>query len=160
MVAESKHMTETRNAAIEALSANLARTVRFVRALKQRFGVPDPASLPLLHRLVEGPARPTELADALHLDLSVVSRQLTSLAERGLVAKTRDPGDGRAHQVEITDAGRALTVEVERIRTEFLASLVREWDETDIHHFANYVHRLSESLDQYECAGRSGDRTS
>jgi DNA-binding MarR family transcriptional regulator len=154
MVAVCKHMSETRNAAVEALSTDLARTVRFVRALKQRYGVPDPASLPLLFQLIEGPKRPTELAEVLHLDLSVVSRQLTSLAERGLVAKTRDPGDGRAHQVEITDAGRALTEQVERIRTEFLAELVREWDEADVRHFSTYLHRLSESLDQHECTGR------
>jgi len=154
MVAQCKHMTETRNAALEALSADMARTVRYVRALKQRYGVPDPASLPLLFRLLDGPTRPTELADALHLDLSVVSRQLTSLSARGLVAKTKDPGDARAHQVEITDAGRALTAEVERIRTEFLASLVQEWDEADVRNFANYLHRLSESLEQNECASR------
>jgi len=76
------------------------------------------------------------------------------LSERGLVAKTRDPGDRRAHQVEITDAGRALTDQVERIRTDFLANLVREWDENDINHFSTYLHRLSESLDQHECTGR------
>ena len=153
-VAWRKHMTETRTAAIEALSADLTRTVGFVRALKQRYGVPDPASLPLLFRLLSGPKRPTELAELLHLDLSVVSRQLTSLSERGLVAKTRDPGDRRANQVEITDAGRALTAQVERIRTDFLANLVSEWDENDVRHFATYLHRLSESLDQHECIGR------
>ena len=154
MVAVCKHMTETRTAALEALSTDLARTVRFVRALKQRYGVPDPASLPLLFRLLEGPTRPTELAEALHIDLSVVSRQLTSLSARDLVAKTKDPGDGRAHQVEITDAGRALTVQVERIRMEFLAGLVQEWDEADVRDFASYLHRLSESLEQTECASR------
>jgi DNA-binding MarR family transcriptional regulator len=152
-------MNETRTAAIEALSADLARTVRFVRALKQRYGVPDPASLPLLFRLLDGPKRSTELAEHLHLDLSVVSRQLTSLSERGLVAKTMDPGDRRAHQVGITDAGRALTTQVEQVRTEFLAGLVRDWDEADVKHFAGYLHRLSESLERNECAGRSGDST-
>jgi DNA-binding MarR family transcriptional regulator len=152
-------MIETRTAAIEALSADLARTVRFVRALKARYGVSDPASLPLLFRLLDGPKRPTELADHLHLDLSVVSRQLTSLSERGLVARTKDPGDRRAHQVEITDAGRALTTQVEQIRTEFLADLVQEWDEADVRHFAGYLRRLSESLDRNECVSRSGERT-
>ena len=154
MVAECKHMNDTRTAAIEALSADLARTVRYVRALKQRYGVSDPASLPLLFRLLDGPRRPTELADALHLDLSGVSRQLTSLSGRGLLAKTKEPGDGRAHQVEITDAGRALTKEVERIRTEFLASLVQDWDEADVRHFAIYLHRLTESLERNDCPSR------
>jgi DNA-binding MarR family transcriptional regulator len=110
--------------------------------------------LPLLFRLLEGPKRPTELAEVLHIDLSVVSRQLTSLSARDLVAKTQDPGDGRAHQVEITDVGRALTKEVGRIRTEFLASLVQDWDEADVRHFATYLHRLSESLERNECASR------
>jgi hypothetical protein len=61
--------------------------------------------------------------------------------------------------VGITDAGRALTSQVEQVRTEFLASLVQEWDEADVRHFAGYLRRLSESLERNECASRSGDST-
>lgn len=147
-------MIDTRHAAIEALSADLARTVGFVRAIKGRYGVSDPASLPLLFRLLQGPTRATELADMLHLDPSVVSRQLASLAARGLVAKTRELDDRRAHLVEITEDGRALTDEVERIRMDFLSTLVSDWEESDIAHFATYLRRLTESLERYQSTDR------
>ncbi len=147
-------MTEIRTAAVEALSTDLTRAIRFIGALKQRYGVPDPASVPLLFRLLDGPKRATELAELLHVDLSVVSRQITSLAARGLVAKTRDDTDRRASSVEITDSGRKVTADVERVRTGFIKGLVTDWDDADVTRFADYFHRLAESLEQSHSAAR------
>jgi DNA-binding MarR family transcriptional regulator len=148
-------MTEIRSAAVEALSTDLTRAIRFVGALKQRYGVSDPASVPLLFRLLDGSKRATELAELLHVDLSVVSRQVTSLAGRGLVVKTRESGDRRASLVEITDAGRTLTTDVERIRTGFIHSLVADWDDADVTQFAHYLHRLTETLEHFHGAPSS-----
>ncbi len=147
-------MTEIRDTAIEGLSTDLTRTFRHIAAFKQRYGVPDPASVPLLFRLLDGPKRATELAELLHVDLSVVSRQISSLAGRDLVAKTRENTDRRASLVEITDAGRALTADVERIRTGFIKSLMTDWDDADVTRFADYFHRLAESLEQSHSAAR------
>jgi DNA-binding MarR family transcriptional regulator len=148
-------MTDIRTAAVEALSTDLTRAIRFVGALKQRYGVSDPASVPLLFRLLDGPKRATELAELLHVDLSVVSRQVTSLAGRGLVVKTKESDDRRASLVEITDAGRTLTADVERIRRGFIHSLVTDWDDADVTQFAHYLHRLTEKLEHYHGAARS-----
>lgn len=147
-------MTEIRDTAIEGLSTDLTRAIRYIGTLKQRYGVPDPASVPLLFRLLDGPKRATELAELLHVDLSVVSRQITSLAARGLVAKTRDDTDRRASSVEITDSGRKVTADVERIRTGFLKGLVTDWDDADVTQFADYLHRLTETLEQFHSAAR------
>lgn len=144
-------MTETpRDAAIAAISNDLTRAIRRISALKQQYGVPDPASLPLLFRLLDGPLRATELAELLHVDLSVVSRQLASLSERGLVVKTRDADDRRAFQVEITEAGRSLVSDVACIRMRYLASLLDEWDTEDVTRFADYLHRLTRALDTHQ----------
>ncbi len=148
-------MTEIRDTAIEGLSTDLTRAIRYIGTLKQRYGVPDPASVPLLFRLLDGPKRATELAELLHVDLSVVSRQVTSLTGRGLVVKTRESDDKRASLVEITDAGRALTADVERIRTGFILSLVTDWDDADVTQFADYLHRLTETLEHFHGVARS-----
>lgn len=54
-----------------------------------------------------GPARLSDLAAGLLLDLSTVSRQVKSLEAQGLVARSGDPDDRRANVVDLTEAGRA-----------------------------------------------------
>ncbi|MHB1009355.1 MAG: MarR family winged helix-turn-helix transcriptional regulator [Propionibacteriaceae bacterium] len=143
-------MTDTpRDAAIAAISDDLTRAIRRIGALKQQYGVPDPASLPLLFRLLDGPLRATELAELLYVDLSVVSRQIASLSDRGLVVKTRDADDRRAFRVEITEAGRSLVSDVACIRQRFLEGLLDEWDTEDVTRFADYLHRLTQALDSH-----------
>ena len=55
-----------------------------------------------------GPVRPSELADQMRLDLSTVSRHITSLVERGLLERTADPEDARAQLVRLTPDGEAV----------------------------------------------------
>ena len=50
----------------------------------------------------------SELAQATHLDRVRTSRAITSLAEKGLVARSARPGDRRRVDVSLTAAGRAL----------------------------------------------------
>ncbi|MBI5069938.1 MAG: MarR family transcriptional regulator [Deltaproteobacteria bacterium] len=68
------------------------------------------------HLLLEidrrGPATGGELALALSLDKSTLSRTLDGLAEARLVAREPHPEDGRAQRVTLTAAGREA---VERI---------------------------------------------
>ncbi len=62
------------------------------------------------HLLLEvdrrGPITARELASALGLDKSTLSRTLDGLAEAALVARAPDPEDGRAQRVTLTAAGR------------------------------------------------------
>lgn len=68
------------------------------------------------HLLLEidrrGPSTGGELAQALSLDKSTLSRTLDGLAEAGLVARAPHPEDGRAQRVTLTAAGHGA---VERI---------------------------------------------
>ena len=48
----------------------------------------------------------TAVADELGYDLSVMSRQAAALVEQGLLVRTRDPRDGRAWRISVTDEGR------------------------------------------------------
>ena len=54
------------------------------------------------------PVRTTELAGALALKSSTVSRHLARLQELGLVQRTGDPADARASLLTLSDSGRRL----------------------------------------------------
>jgi len=57
--------------------------------------------------LSERDVRLTEIADVLRCDISVLSRQVTTLIDQGLVSRLRDPGDGRAWKLRVTEQGEA-----------------------------------------------------
>jgi DNA-binding MarR family transcriptional regulator len=60
-----------------------------------------------------GPVRPVDLADAMTLDASTLTRNLKPLIAAGWLAL--DPGaDGRSRLVRITDSGRAKRTEAQR----------------------------------------------
>ena len=71
------------------------------------------------------PVRTTELASALALKSSTVSRHIARLQRLGLVERTGDPADARASLLTLSDAGRrthaVLTGAWEEILAEQLA---------------------------------------
>ncbi len=69
--------------------------------------------------------RPTEIAAELHLSPSGVTRALLPLEKRGIVQRERDPGDGRASHVALTDAGRALVDDASAQAAERATKLLR-----------------------------------
>jgi DNA-binding MarR family transcriptional regulator len=80
--------------------------------------------LHLLNAECERQRRLTELADETLFTLSGISRIVNNLVERGLVERERDPSDGRANLVTITDAG---TAQLEAIHPEIIALIRRRF---------------------------------
>lgn len=58
------------------------------------------------------PQRISDLGRHVLLSQPALSRLVERLEERGLLARCEDPGDGRAVQVSLTEAGRALQREI------------------------------------------------
>lgn len=90
----------------------LIALVNVKRAFSQRSGgdglTVDPGLFPLLHHLaVAGRMRQGQLASAMRLDASTISRHVRSLARTGLIRAVRDDVDGRAVMLAITEAGRS-----------------------------------------------------
>src|ERR671932_19145 len=54
-----------------------------------------------------GPARVSAVAEALHVDLSVASRQISALTAAGHVRRDPNPQDARSHLVAITASGQS-----------------------------------------------------
>ncbi|MET0190190.1 MAG: MarR family transcriptional regulator [Pseudonocardia sediminis] len=78
-----------------------------------------------------GPRRITELADAEHVSQPGMTGLIGRLATAGLVERSRDPSDGRATLVAITDAGRDYLASVHDERARLLARRVRDLTDDD-----------------------------
>ncbi|HEY3688223.1 MAG TPA: MarR family transcriptional regulator [Streptosporangiaceae bacterium] len=72
----------------------------------------------------DGPARLKALGAAEGVSQPSMSQLVQRLERQGLVARIRDPEDGRASLIEITDAGRGLVADRLRDRHDRLAELL------------------------------------
>jgi DNA-binding MarR family transcriptional regulator len=98
----------------------------------------------LKHR---SPRRITSLAEESRNDLSVLSRQIAALENWGMVERTRDPADGRAFLVSLTDHGRATLAEVWAKRIEELRGDLADFSDAELAHAAIVLDRIAASWD-------------
>jgi DNA-binding MarR family transcriptional regulator len=117
---------------------------RVQRRMQRLAGVElDPSAFVAIMRIAEhGPIRLTDLAHQLWLDLSVVSRKVRQLEDRGLVERVVDPSDARAALVAITDAGREIADRLASGRQQMLDGLFGSWGERDTKRFADLLDRF------------------
>ncbi|WP_280490140.1 MarR family winged helix-turn-helix transcriptional regulator [Nocardia carnea] len=85
------------------------------RPLLEPLGLTHPQYLVMLALWGEGPMSVKAIAEAVQLDSPTLSPLLKRLESAGLVTRRRDPGDERTVVVDLTEAGRALRREAERI---------------------------------------------
>ncbi|HTI33031.1 MAG TPA: MarR family transcriptional regulator [Miltoncostaea sp.] len=111
-----------RLAAVETIARELLpRTSLIARLLLRRASSSlSRAEAGVLSALGERPMRVTELAASQALARPTVTQLVARLAERGLVERGRDPGDGRAVLVSATPAGLEA---LEDLRQEYRALL-------------------------------------
>ena len=64
--------------------------------------------------LARGPLRPTDLAQALNLDASTLTRNLKPLVQAGWLSQD-EGADARSRLISITDAGREKRAEAQRL---------------------------------------------
>jgi DNA-binding MarR family transcriptional regulator len=94
------------------------------------------SAYPLLNQILalqgqEGGGRLTDVAAGLRVAVPTVSRQVRQLEDLGLVVRTKDPVDGRAILLEVTEAGIDA---VARMRTEWhktVAEILESWPPKD-----------------------------
>ena len=134
------------NAEVLAALWDLFMTMTRVRAT----GLGTAPGTSVVIRLAKlGPMRVCDLAAELHLDQSTVSRHLAQLCEQGLVERTPDPTDRRAHVMRATDAGTAMARESITARVAMLEGLIADWSDTDRHDFARLITAFIQKLEQH-----------
>ena len=133
----------THAAAAAGLLAALHETTRCVKDA-QRWSLDGALSglrvLALLDQ--HGPARVSALAEWDHVDASTMSRAVGALADDGLVARTTETGDGRAHLIALTDAGRARLAGARRNAGDLLSRALSGWSAEDIEALTASLRRL------------------
>lgn len=134
-------------AAAELLRA-LAGVKSWFREIQQ--GVYDghsAASLMLLAVLErQGPARVTDLAEVARVDASVMSRQAAHLEAAGLVERSPDPSDGRAHRVGLALAGAEVLRHGRERLVRLLAERLEGWPPEALAEYAATTTRLLADL--------------
>ena len=119
-------------------------SVRHLRAANPGL---DKASVPLLATLEEhSDIRTSDVAAAVELDLSTVSRQLHQLEQLGLVTRRRDGEDGRASRISLTPAGRQSLAIVRDDRAATLDAVFRDWPDDEKRQLLTLLDRLLSSL--------------
>lgn len=103
-----------------------------------------------LHHIHDfGEVRVSEMAAALNLDISTVSRQLKGLLNRGLVERIADPNDARVVLVRLSPLGRRIFAELVGKRRSLFDSALEGWPPQDLD---NLVHLLERMVQDLDCA--------
>lgn len=110
---------------------------------------PGAATAALAAVVAVGPARVSEVAEQMGLDLSTVSRQVAHLRRDGLVEATPDASDGRSQRLSATDAGLAVLRAERRRLVDAVSTRLTAWDDTDLAALTSLLDRLAEDLGQH-----------
>ncbi len=98
-----------------ALSVAARNVVAVYRPFLEPMGLTHPQYLVMLALWQHGPLSVKRLSSLLQLDPGTLSPLVKRLESGGLVRRDRDPRDERSLALALTDAGRALREQAERI---------------------------------------------
>ena len=136
-------------AAPPAVDAMLSALMSVGRLMRQRQADDqvEPGTFWLLKTITHrGPLRISDLATAVQLDTSTVSRHVAQLERTGLIARTPDPADGRAQLVGITDDGQRLLDRAFQRRRELFATTLAGWAPDDVAEFERLLTKFAADL--------------
>ncbi|MGY0498655.1 MarR family winged helix-turn-helix transcriptional regulator [Nocardia sp. FBN12] len=93
------------------------------RPLLEPLGLTHPQYLVMLALWGEAPMSVKAVAEAIQLDSATLSPLLKRLESAGLITRRRDPHDERTLHIDLTEAGRDLREQAERIPPAVVARL-------------------------------------
>ncbi|MFJ6115097.1 MarR family winged helix-turn-helix transcriptional regulator [Streptomyces sp. NPDC092129] len=110
------------------------------------------AVLTLLGRY--GDMRMSKLAELLAVDISVTSRHVAQVADRGWIERSPDPADKRSRILRLTVPGRIQLDELSLRTTELLAERLSDWSQDDVDLLIQLMARLRASFGDCRSAPR------
>jgi DNA-binding MarR family transcriptional regulator len=160
MVARSNKMSGGLMAT-QSRYAELARHITALGAVKRALTRGLPAECPggpaaVLSLLqTNGEMRMSRLSELLAVDMSVTSRHVAHLAQRGWLERLPDPADGRSRILRLTPGGRGMLVELGERTVDAVARTLADWSDDDLVALSAMLDRLR--TDFGDCRGRPGD---
>jgi DNA-binding MarR family transcriptional regulator len=126
---------------------SLVRAVYELTALKRDIprlaGFDHPVGLVPLGAVHQcAPARVKDLAEYLHVDLSVASRQVAALEAAGYVRRDPDPDDRRSQRVSTTESGEAALRDAHARIVGVFASALERWSRDEVEGLTAALRRL------------------
>ena len=139
----------------DELNAALTATARQVRRqslfalLGTMAKVPiRPHLLLLFAKIAElEPVRVIELAGALEVDRSTISRQVGELVDGGLVVRLPDPSDGRSHFVALSRKGTAAQASILGAWRSVLSGATAQWTAEERRTLSRLLDRLAVAIE-------------
>lgn len=103
----------------------------------------DRAAVPILRLLADsGPLRPGELAVRLAVEAPHITRQVHRLEELDYLERVADPGDRRAHRVQLTPAGRDAADRIRTVSQRRVQHALAQWSPQDRQQLAMLFRRM------------------
>jgi MarR family transcriptional regulator, transcriptional regulator for hemolysin len=127
--------------------SQVARTVSraFDDALDEAGGT-LPVWLILLNLKIHKPANQRKLAEKVGVREATLTHHLNAMDASGLVTRTRDAANRRVHVVELTDAGEAAFVRMQRAAIAFDARLRAGLADADLDQLSGLLGRLAANV--------------
>ncbi|MEV0615199.1 MarR family transcriptional regulator [Nonomuraea sp. NPDC050404] len=129
-----------------ATSLNRAKThERLTEAAGVRLDRPD---VQILVDLLDAgePRRVGVIAASLQVESPHVTRHVAALEQRGLVERVRDPDDGRAWRIALTEMGAEAAAKCRKATSEWFEAAMAGWQEADRADLARLLGKLSDDL--------------
>jgi DNA-binding MarR family transcriptional regulator len=147
-------MTPTRAESLRDLEHEVGVLIRRVRRVigeRARSVHPDlqPASYLILSWINDsGPVRASALVEQFDVDKGAVSRQVKHLVDLNLLAAEKDPADGRATLLSVTDEARTRLADVTDHRRKLLDERLATWSASELAGFASELSRYNAALNE------------
>jgi DNA-binding MarR family transcriptional regulator len=101
-----------------------------------------------------GPARLSDLARLLGIDLSTASRQVHALEQAGLVKRNRVEEDRRAAMLSLTPSGRAMVERILSARRMVITEILEGWSPDQRTELARVLAHLADDIVAFGCQER------
>ncbi|APX33915.1 hypothetical protein BH708_15690 [Brachybacterium sp. P6-10-X1] len=124
-------------------------SLEFQRRITAQCGLSlDPVAVRALYGLgiTGGAARPSDLADDLHLTRPSTSKLIARLTAADLVERRPDLTDGRSAHVALTAAGRHAYEQLFEAGLTLLAEATEDWDDADVRALSQLLTRFTAGL--------------
>lgn len=106
----------------------------------------DAARLAVLQIVAWGErVRPSDVATALEVHPSQITRQVKALEDTGHVHVEPDPQDRRSCIVSLTDAGKAEVTRLSEVGMTRFEKFVADWDAEDVREFTRLLTKFEQS---------------
>ncbi len=109
----------------------------------------QPSSYLMLAYVAEnGPVRASVMADLFTLDKGAVSRQVTHLLQLGLLEGSKDPDDGRATLLEVSDDAVRRLADIKAHRRKLIDEQLGDWSDAELEDFVARLGRYNQALNE------------